>query len=107
MQVATGKSILNGIAIGPLRIYKKTETQATQNSNLTPAEEYARFDTARVKAQEQLAGLYDKALEEVGEENAAIFEIHQMMLDDDDYLDAVKGIIDTQGATAKHNLTII
>ena len=84
MQVATGKSILNGIAIGPLRIYKKAETQTAVTSTLTPEEEYARFDAARVKAQEQLGALYEKALDEVGEDNAAIFEIHQMMLDDDD-----------------------
>ncbi len=102
MQVATGKSILNGIAIGPLRIYKKDETETTVNSSLTPEEEYARFDAARVKAQEQLGVLYDKALDEVGEENAAIFEIHQMMLEDDDLLDSVKSIIDTQGATAEY-----
>ncbi len=102
MQVATGKSILNGIAIGPLRIYKKDETETTVNSSLTPEEEYARFDAARVKAQEQLGVLYDKALDEVGEENAAIFEIHQMMLEDDDLLDSVKSIIDTQSATAEY-----
>ena len=105
MQVATGKSILNGIAIGPLRIYKKAETQTSQLSSLTPEEEFARFDAARVKAQEQLAGLYDKALDEVGEDNAAIFEIHQMMLEDEDYLDAVKGIIETQNATAEYAVT--
>ena len=102
MQVATGKSILNGIAIGPLRIYKKKETETAVISNLTPEKEYARFDEARIKAQEQLEGLYNKALDEVGEDNAAIFEIHQMMLDDEDYLDAVKGILDTQGATAEY-----
>ncbi|RKI71098.1 phosphoenolpyruvate--protein phosphotransferase [bacterium 1xD42-67] len=102
MQVSTGKSILNGIAIGPLRIYKKAETQTKQTSSLSPEEEWARFEEAKEKAQEQLAGLYDKALDEVGEDNAAIFEIHQMMLDDDDYLEAIKGIIDTQGATAEY-----
>lgn len=102
MQVATGKSILNGIAIGPIRIYKKAETQTSQTSALTPEEEWSRFEAARIKAQEQLAALYDKALAEVGEDNAAIFEIHQMMLDDEDYLDAVKSIIDTQDATAEY-----
>lgn len=102
MQVATGKSILNGIAIGPLRIYKKAEVQTSQTSSLTPEEEWKRFEAAKEKAQEQLAGLYDKALDEVGEDNAAIFEIHQMMLDDDDYLEAIQGIIDTQGATAEY-----
>ena len=105
MQVATGKSILNGIAIGPLRIYKKVEMQTNQTSILTPMEEWERFQTACVKAKEQLASLYDKALNEVGEDNAAIFEIHQMMLEDEDYLDAAKGIIDTQGATAEYAAT--
>ena len=105
MQVATGKSILNGIAIGPLRIYKKAETETAVTSSLTPEEEYARFEEARVKAQEQLGNLYEKALDEVGEDNADIFEIHQMMLDDDDYLEAVKGIIDTQNATAEYAVT--
>lgn len=105
MQVATGKSILNGIAIGPLRIYKKAETETAVTSSLTPEAEYARFEEARVKAQEQLGNLYEKALDEVGEDNAAIFEIHQMMLDDDDYLEAVKGIIETQNATAEYAVT--
>ena len=105
MQVATGKSILNGIAIGPLRIYKKEEVQTAQTSNRTPDQEWERFESACAKAKEQLAGLYDKALDEVGEDNAAIFEIHQMMLEDEDYLDAVKSIIDTQGATAEYAAT--
>ena len=105
MQVATGKSILNGIAIGPLRIYKKAEAQTNQTSALTPAEEWERFQSACTKAKEQLADIYDKALNEVGEDNAAIFEIHQMMLEDEDYLDAAKGIIDTQGATAEYAAT--
>ena len=105
MQVATGKSILNGIAIGPLRIYKKAEAQTNQTSALTPAEEWERIQVACAKAKEQLAGLYDKALNEVGEDNAAIFEIHQMMLEDEDYLDAAKGIIDIQGATAEYAAT--
>lgn len=105
MKVATGKSILGGIAIGPLHIYKKVEAQTSQISTLTSAEEWERFQSACDKAKEQLAGLYDKALSEVGEDNAAIFEIHQMMLEDEDYLDAAKGIIDTQGATAEYAAT--
>ncbi len=102
MQVATGKSILNGIAIGPLRIYHKAGTQAVAVSSLTPEEEWDRFDAARQNAQEELSDLYQKALDEVGEDNAAIFEIHQMMLDDEDYLDAVKGILERQHATAEY-----
>ena len=79
MQVTTGKSILNGIAIGPLRIYKKNEPEISRTSNLTPGEEWKRFETACAKAQEQLAELYEKALEEVGKNSAAIFEVHQML----------------------------
>lgn len=102
MQVATGKSILDGIAIGPVRFYQKVEVKINPTSLLTPAEELARFATAQAKAQEQLGGLYDKALSEVGEENAAIFEIHQMMLEDDDYVEAIQSIIETQKATAEY-----
>ena len=102
MQVATGKSILDGIAIGPLRFYHKADTQIVMASRLTPAEELARFAAAQGKAQEQLGALYEKALEEVGEDNAAIFEIHQMMVEDDDYVEAIQSIIETQGATAEY-----
>lgn len=102
MKVATGKSILDGIAIGPLHFYHKVDTEIVMASKLTPAEELARFAAAQEKAQEQLGVLYEKALEEVGEDNAAIFEIHQMMVEDDDYVDAIKSIIETQGATAEY-----
>ena len=102
MEVATGKSILNGIAIGKLRIYRKAAAASENGAAASPEAEWERFEQARVQAQEQLAALYEKALEEVGEENAAIFEIHQMMLEDEDYLDAVKGILETQNATAEY-----
>lgn len=90
------------MVIGPLRVYKKAATQTNQLSSLTPDAECDRFETARIKAKEQLAQLYDKALEEVGKDNAEIFEIHQMMLDDEDYLDAIKSMIETQTATAEY-----
>lgn len=102
MQVATGKSILNKIAIGHLRFYHKDTADLAQASSLTPKEEWERFQAACTQAQDQLAHLYQKALEEVGEENAAIFEIHQMMLEDEDYLDAVKSVLETQGTTAEY-----
>lgn len=102
MQVATGKSILNGVAIGPLRVFRKEETTITVESSRTPAEERARFEAACERAKEQLGALYEKALDEVGEENAAIFEIHQMMLEDEDYLEAIQNIIETQGTTAEY-----
>lgn len=106
MQVATGKSILNGIAIGPLKIYRRSDIEAAADSTRTPPEEWARVQAACNTAKEQLEMLYEKALDEVGEENAAIFEIHQMMLEDEDYLDAVKNIIDTQGASAEYAVSV-
>ena len=102
MNVATGKSIISKIAIGKIRYHGKKATQAPAASKRTPQEELNRFEKARVKAEEQLQALYESALSEVGEDNAAIFEIHAMMLEDDDYLDAVKSIIETQGTTAEY-----
>lgn len=102
MEPVTGRSILDGIAIGPVRIYRQSDAQAPQRSRRTPQEELDRFGSARVQAQQQLAQLYDKALTQVGEEQAAIFEIHQMMLDDEDYLDAITALITDEGATAEH-----
>ena len=88
MQTADGNSILKGVAIGPLRIFKRTEAEIAALSTLTPAEEAARFHAARVTAMEQIQTLYDKALGEVGAADAAILVIHQMMLEDEDYLEA-------------------
>ena len=105
MKVATGTSILRGIAIGRLKLHRKEAVETGRASSLTPEEEYARFQAAQKAAQEQLGQLYEKALDEVGEDNAAIFEIHQMMLEDEDYVDAVKGILDSQGATAEYAVT--
>ena len=102
MQVFTGKSILNGIAIGPVRIYHKAGQDTVMASALTAEQEWARFEKAQSQAQEQLAGLYEKALAEVGEDNAAIFEVHQMMLEDEDYTDAIHDIIERQNATAEY-----
>lgn len=102
MNVATGKSIINKIAIGKIRYQGKKAVQAPATSKRTPQEELERFEKAREKAGEQLHALYENALREVGEDNAAIFEIHAMMLEDDDYLDAVKSIIETQDATAEY-----
>lgn len=102
MRVATGDSILGGIAIGPLRFYRRRKNAlAEAPSKLTPAEEWERFERAREKSLEQLSALYERALEQVGETNAAIFEIHQVMLGDENYLDSVRGILETQGTTAE------
>ena len=106
MKVATGTSILKGIAIGKLKLYRKEAVETGRASSLTPEEEYARFQAAQKAAQEQLGQLYEKALDEVGEDNAAIFEIHQMMLEDEDFLDAVRSVIRTQGGTAEHAVQV-
>ncbi len=106
MQVLTGKSILNGIAIGPVRIYRRARQEISAVSALTKEQEWNRFDTAQSKAQEQLAALYEKALAEVGEDNAAIFEVHQMMLEDEEYTDAIHDIIERQGATAEYAVSM-
>ena len=102
MEVFSGKSILNGIAIGKIHVYHKAETTLSTTSALTPAEEWARVEAACEQAKAQLGDLYDKALEEVGEENAAIFEIHQMMLEDEDYLEAIKDMLESQGCSAEY-----
>ena len=102
MKVAMGKSILNGIAIGPLHIVRKEEIALAVESGCTPAEEWARFESACRQAKEQLCSLHEKANDEAGEENADIFEIHRMMLEDEDYLEAVRNIIETQETTAEY-----
>ena len=88
MRVATGDSILGGVAIGPLRFYRRRRDVFSEApSGLTPEEEWERFERARERSLEQLSALYEKALERVGESNAAIFEIHKVMLGDENYLD--------------------
>ena len=105
MQVVTGKIIQKGIAIGPLRVFHEEKTAATIRSGRTPAEEWGRFEAACERAKEQLVALYDWALEKVGQENAAICEIHQMMLEDEDYLDAIRNTLQAEGSTAEYAVT--
>lgn len=101
MIVATGNSILKGIAIGKIRFLKRIQVKI--NDTAADAEaELQRFENAKALAVEQLQKLYDKAVVEAGEDHAAIFEIHIMMLDDDDYLDSIAGIIQTQGKSAAY-----
>ena len=106
VKAAAGKSIWDGIAIGRLRWFQKREVQAQSISGLAPEEELERFEQARARAQAQLRSLYESAVGEVGEDNAAIFEIHQMMLEDEDFLDAVRSVIRTQGGTAEHAVQV-
>ena len=102
MQVIQGKSIFGGIAIGPITFFAKEQNQVKRTKVEDVAAEVARYEAAVVSAQEQLGGLYEKALKEVGESGAQIFEVHQMMLEDDDYNESVKSIIETQMVNAEY-----
>ena len=97
-----GKSVYSGVAIGRLAIYHKADNQVKREKISDVEAELARFEEARNTAKEQLAGLYEKALKEVGEANAAIFEIHQMMLDDLDYVEPVINMIQSQEVNAEY-----
>ncbi|WP_130837775.1 phosphoenolpyruvate--protein phosphotransferase [Lachnoclostridium sp. Marseille-P6806] len=102
MQVATGKSILNGIAIGKIKVYRAPRLVISDAMVNDVEAELARFESAREKAVAQQSALYDKALVEAGEENAAVFEIHGMMLEDDDLIDAICEIIQKQQKNAEY-----
>lgn len=102
MELYRGKSVFGGIAIGRLHIYSKKNLQVKRERIEDVESEVARFHAAKDKAIGQLAGLYEKSLKAVGEDNAAIFEIHQMMLQDDDYIESVENIIRTQQVNAEY-----
>ena len=97
-----GKSVYSGVAIGRLAIYRKSENQVKREKITDTAKEVKRFEDAKDTAKQQLAGLYDKALKEVGEVNAAIFEVHQMMLDDLDYIESITNMIEGQQVNAEY-----
>lgn len=99
--ILEGKSVFGGIAIGRLSVYQKEDKQVKRHKVEDTAAEVARFTEAREKAKEQLAQFYEKALKEVGEVNAMIFEVHQMMLDDLDYVESVVNMIETQNINAE------
>lgn len=99
--VFEGKSVFGGIAIGRLSIYNKKENQVKREKITDVEAEITRFTDAKETAKEQLKGFYEKAVKEVGEVNAAIFEVHQMMLDDLDYVESITNMIRTQEVNAE------
>lgn len=102
MEIYSGKSVYNGIAIGKISVYKK-DAQQVKRVKVTDAEaEIRRYASAKEEAARQLQVLYDKALKEVGEANAAIFEVHQMMLEDIDYNESVENIVRGQKVNAEY-----
>ncbi len=102
MKVFNGKSVFGGIAIGKICLYKKAQQKVRRVAIEDTEAEIQRYKAAREEAICELQVLYDKAIKEVGEVNAAIFEIHQMMLDDDDYNESVENIINSQNVNAEY-----
>ena len=99
--VLKGKSVFGGIAIGKIAVYKKKENTVKRNRVEDTAAEVLRFEQAKEQAKQELSVLYYKALKEVGEVNAAIFEVHQMMLDDLDYVESITNMICAQEVNAE------
>lgn len=101
MTQTTGKAIFNGVAIGKVKFHKKVENKVVRTRVEDTEAEIARYEAAREKAIDQLNDLYEKALDQVGEASAEIFNVHAMMLDDDDYNDSVHNIINSQVVNAE------
>lgn len=102
MKVLEGKSVFSGIAIGKISIFQKADTSVKRIHVEDVEAEVSRVDDAKATALAQLQKLYDKAVQEVGESGAAIFEVHQMMMEDGDYLDSISNIIRTEGVNAEY-----
>lgn len=102
----SGKTVYSGVAMGPVMVLR-TQQEQVRRTKIEDAEcETARVQDAIGQAKSQLAALYEKAVIEVGESNAAIFEVHQMMLEDDDYLDAIYQVIRTEMVNAEYAVTV-
>ena len=102
MITLTGKSVFGGVEIGKIAFYKRNNQQVKRYRVEDTEAEVTRFESAKASAVEQLQGLYAKAMKDVGEENAMIFEIHQMMLEDLDYLESIIHIITNQQVNAEY-----
>ena len=101
MITINGKGVSNGVAVGPLYFYRRSTGAIPRVTDADPAVEWARFEAAKATAISQLGELYEKALNEAGEEAAILFETHQMMLDDLDYVEAIQGLIESDHLNAE------
>ena len=106
MKQFTGKGVYGAVAMGKISLFKKQDTLIQRTSVTDTEAEKARVEAAKAAASEQLQAIYEKALKEVGETNAQIFEIHMMMLEDDDYNESIQNIIDTQKVNAEYAVSI-
>ncbi|MEF2878637.1 MAG: phosphoenolpyruvate--protein phosphotransferase [Blautia sp.] len=101
-----GKTVYKGIAMGPALVHRNGKTQVKRTKIDDAQIELARLETAGIKSGEQLENLYDKALKEVGQASAAIFEVHQMMLEDEDYLESIRNMIETEQVNAEYAVAV-
>lgn len=106
MKKFTGKGVYGAVAMGKISVFQKQDTLIQRTSVKDTEAEKARVEAAKAAAAEQLQAIYEKALKEVGETNAQIFEIHMMMLEDDDYNESIQNIIDTQKVNAEYAVSI-
>lgn len=106
MDKYTGKGVYGAIAVGKISVFKKQDANVKRVHIDDTESEKHRFEEAKNASIEQLGEIYQKALKEVGEANAAIFEIHQMMLDDEDYNDSINNIIETQNVNAEYAVAV-
>ena len=106
MERYTGKSILKGTAIGKILFYSKEEQVVQRKSVDDVQAELDRFEKAKNEAVVQLNALYEKALKEVGEVNAAIFEVHAMMVEDGDFNDSIRNVIESQSVNAEYAVAV-
>lgn len=106
MREYSGKSVYGGIAIGPIKVIKKDNSQVKRIHITDTEAEVNRFVQAKHNSKEQLEKLYEKAVLEVGEANAAIFDIHNMMLDDLDYIESIENVIRTQSVNAEYAVAL-
>lgn len=102
----TGKAVYKGIVMGPVVVLENRDYQVKRRKIEDAQEEAARVNAAGERAKEQLQQLYEKAVREVGEASAAIFEVHQMMLEDEDYLDAIHNMIQTEMVNAEYAVAV-
>ena len=102
MTTFTGKGVYGAVAIGKISVFKKRDAEVKRVRIDDIEREKQRLEHAKAASMEQLSEIYEKALKEVGETNAAIFEIHQMMLDDDDYNKSIITMIESQKVNAEY-----
>ncbi|MDD6268688.1 MAG: phosphoenolpyruvate-utilizing N-terminal domain-containing protein, partial [Oscillospiraceae bacterium] len=101
-----GKGVYGAIAIGSISVFSRQDIQVKRIKVEDAEAELARLEAAKEKAAEQLQGIYEKALKEVGEANAQIFEIHMMMIEDDDYNEAITEMIQGQSVNAEYAVAV-